>query len=227
MIELIVQFLDSPGALAPALTGFIAGILGTIVANFTTNYLWHSHQIASLELGQVTEHPEYNSDGFPERVHYRIPVSNDGNSSATNCRASIHLKGSVNSNDELDGYEFEIETSLIWESNRTTDRKINRGDEANLELLRWIRDNGDGFEFPSESGWENNAPIQLVSGQPRSRIHIDAFRNTEWTLTDIRVTGEVAKPIEGQISIGWDGEEPEIRLERDSTSLKRKIPLIG
>lgn len=227
---------DAVATSSTALAGILGGIVGGIVTSFANKYIWHSHTIPTLELGQLSKHREISDDGSIAAITYLIQVKNTGRSAATNCRGDIHFRGTIDSIGGIDGREIEVETSLIWQERQTSNRTLNRGDEAYLELLRWTLDEGNGFSFPSESGWESGAHIRIepsgdippTDGEyPRERVHHNAFRNINWTVTDIRVTGELAKPIEDEFSLTWENGEFRVELVGESSSKRLLYQSLG
>lgn len=144
---------------------FLGGVVAGAGGSFGGKYLWQKYVKPELELhseaNAIAIHEERENSVQRIASLFRISVTNNGKTAATNCRPRIHLKSTdipspiekdwvppepeelpenIDSDDvtkpSLEGMDFEMSTALVWSEGPERNRvNINANETVAFDLL--------------------------------------------------------------------------------------------
>lgn len=162
---------------------------------------------------EVTDTRVVSSAGFDDPVKpsdYQVHVENRGKTTAHDCQARIYFYGTRNFDEGSEGIDAEItvDARTCWaRQDFPSSISLHSGDGEWLNVFRLVEDYSAGanfdvdddrhLEFPTSSGWEENAEIQfrhsdMGVSNTDPRMSRKAVHQTEWKDAFIEITSEEA-----------------------------------
>ncbi|WP_156105653.1 hypothetical protein [Halobellus rufus] len=205
----------------PLLSAIIGGLSGGLVFSFIQSWAWRWYTKPKLTIGASAATAfETDEDGDISSRVFRVPVQNQGRSSAENCKPELRMTG------DLDGSEYVINTQLQWFEDQNPSRiTINSGERAKYNLLRVTKQETDDYipvdptfivQFASPGGWDKGDSIvkwdyddetgRATSATVPDSLERDTFQEISWNSAEVIVTAGNTDKIESSIELDL-GEE--------------------
>lgn len=189
-------------SLIPAL---LSGALGGLVATFGAKWLWWVYSRPTLRFASgVIKDGETHPEEPWAWGQYRVEVTNDGRSVATNCKPQIRFEGTrettekrpdVEPDGEMGFREVSVKKRYVldvipdWNESESPSRiDLNRGEVARFDL----------FSVHSEAAPPEGSDTRIRFGDQKSLDEIEESRevwNTEPMRVETSTSGDFSRPI--------------------------------